>query len=90
MIRFLRSGLPWAVLVLAIGLARQHASGAGIVEAAEGLVAKARATFAQLEAELIPAAEPATAPTVEEVSPAPIAPQRFTPQPLPVYRGCRH
>ena len=90
MIRFLRSGIPWAVLVLAIGLARQHASGAGFLATAEGLFAKAQATFTQLETELSPAIEPATAPAVEEAPLAPIAPQRFTPPSLPIRRGCRH
>lgn len=89
MIRFLRSGIPWAVLVLAIGLARQHAAGAGLLTAAEGLVTKARAAIEQLETELTPAVEPPS-PVVEKPVPAPLVPQRVAPPFLPPHHGCRH
>ncbi len=50
--RILRQGLPWGVVILSIGLARQHAAGAGAFEP-NGWLTQAQTALAQLS-ELLP------------------------------------
>jgi hypothetical protein len=71
--RALRQAIPLAVVILGFGLGHQYAAGGGVFQAESGLLAKARAMFAQLRAELTPAASLATDLPLEEpaVSPLP-------------------
>jgi hypothetical protein len=63
--RILRQGIPLAVLILSIGLARQYAAGGGVFETGGGLIAKAQAAFGELRTKLLPEAAPVEEPAAE-------------------------
>lgn len=103
--RVVLQAIPLAVLILGIGLARQYAAGAGLFESGNLLVAKAQSIFAELRAELAPAAEVEAepAPTQDDAianAPAELpAGPTFQPQRFPVQQfrsscgpsgHCRH